>query len=70
VSEEQRSSEEDVPWVARFADLVKCIDQGILALGHERNVEVDCRAIVRVTLANPVARDGIPLVLNNHVVPR
>jgi hypothetical protein len=53
--------------VARLADLVKCVDQFVLALGLERNVEVDRRAIGRVT---QLSGDSFPLVLYNHVIPR
>jgi hypothetical protein len=66
----ERSSEEDVLWVPGLADLVKGIDQGVLAVGLERNMEVDRGAVGRVTHADPVVRDGIPLVLYKHFVPR
>jgi len=52
------------------ADLVKRVDQGVLTLGLERNVKVDCGARRRAAQALPVLRDGVPGVLDVHVIPR
>ena len=41
-----------------IADLIECDDQGILAVGLERKVEVDCGIGGRRTKTLPVGRDG------------
>ena len=57
-------------WVPGLADLKKGVNQRVLTVRLESNVEVDGGAIGRLTKADPVVRDGIPLVLHKHVVPR
>jgi len=61
---------EDVLWMPGAADLVKLVYQGVLTLGLERNVKVDCGVRRRAAQALPVLRDGVPGVLDVHVVPR
>ena len=51
-----------------LADLVKDVDQGVLVLGVESNMKIDCDVVARGAQAEPVVRDGIPLVFYNHVV--
>ena len=60
----------DVLWMRRLADLIKCVNQGILTVGLERNVKVDCGAGRRVAQALPVLRDGAPRVFDVHVALR
>ena len=60
----------DVPLMRRLADLIKCVNQGVLTVGLERNVKVDCGAGRWVAHALPVLRDGVPRVLGVHVAPR
>jgi hypothetical protein len=55
--------------MAWTANLIQCLDQGILVLGLEGNAEVD-RCVVRwMTQVLPVAREGIPKVFDTHVAP-
>ncbi len=60
----RRSVEGDALWTPGSADLVERVNQGFLAVRHERNVEVDGGASGRVTEGLPVGRDGIPGVLD------
>jgi len=56
-----------MPWIA---DFVECLNQGILAVGLERNVEVDGGAGGRGTKTLPVGRDGVPRVHDTYVTPK
>jgi len=67
---EERCGGESVPWMLGTADLVERIDQGIFAVGLERNVEVDRGAGWRAIQILPVLRDGMPRVFRAHVFPR
>ena len=60
----------DVPWMARFTDLINRINQCVLIVGLERNVEIDSGTRGRVAMVLPVRWDGVPRVLDVHVVPR
>ncbi len=59
-----------MPWVLWIADLVKHINQGVLAVGPNRNVDVDRGAGGGVTQSLPVGRGGVPHVLHTHVTPK
>ena len=52
-----------------LADLVQGVNQCVLVVRFESNIEVDGGIVGRVTKADPVVRDGIPLVLYKHVAP-
>ena len=67
---EQRSIDEYLLWVPGLADLVKDVNQGILLVGLECYMEIDCALVGRGTQAAPVVRGDIPLVFDNHVAPR
>ena len=67
---DQRSSEEDFLWVPGLADLVKDVNQGVLLVGLECYMEIDCALVGRGTQAAPVVRDDIPLVFYNQAAPR
>jgi hypothetical protein len=56
--------------VPGLADLLKCVAQGILAVGLERNVEINCGAIGRVAQGDPIVRGMNPLVFYKHFTPR
>ena len=43
-----------VLWATWIADLIECVNQGILVVGHEHNVEVDGGARWRVSDCLPV----------------
>jgi len=60
----------NVPGMPGFTDLVDGVSQGVLTLGLERNVKVNCGARRWAAQALPVLRDGIPGVLDVHVIPR
>jgi hypothetical protein len=55
-----------MPWAA---DLVENVDQGVLTLGLERKIKVNCGTGRRAAQAPPVLRDGVPGVHGVHVVP-
>jgi hypothetical protein len=59
----------DVLWMARGADIVEDVDQGVLTVWLECNVKVDCGAQRRAALSLPVLRNGVPGVLGALVVP-
>ncbi len=61
---------EHVLWVSGIADFVERIDQGVLAVGLKRKVEVDRGAGGRVTQSLPVGRGGIPRVFHTYVIPK
>jgi hypothetical protein len=52
----------DALWMLWIADFMECVDQGVLAVGLERNVEVGCVA-GRRTETLPAGRDGAPHML-------
>ena len=54
----------------RLTDFVKGVSQCVLAVRFESNIEVDGGTVGWVTQADPVVRDGIPLVLYKHILPR
>ena len=56
-------------WVPGLADFVKGIYQCVLTVRLESNIEIDGSALGRATQADPVVRDGIPLVLNKQIIP-
>ena len=56
-------------WVPGLANFVKGVYQCVLTSRLERNIKVDGGAFGRETQADPVVRDGIPLVPSDHVVP-
>ena len=56
--------------VSRLADFMKGVNQCVLTIRLESNVEIDGGVLGGLTQANPVVRNGIPLVLHKHVVPR
>ena len=66
---QQRSDEVDVPWMPRVADLGKGINQGSLPVWLECNVEVDCRPVGCVSQTLPVYWNGVPGVLDQHLIP-
>ena len=53
-----------------MADLMKDVSQGVLLVGLESNMEINCGTDGRGTQASPVVRGDVPLVFYNHVVPR
>ena len=67
---EHRSSEDGLLWVSRLADLKKDVSQGVLLVRLESNMEIDRGAVWRGTQADPVVRDGVPLMFYNHIAPR
>ncbi len=64
-----KSDGKDVLWMPRRADLVEHRNQGILAVGPERCVEVDGGTGGREAQILPVLRDGFPSVLHSQIVP-
>ena len=56
-------------WVSGLADLVKRLNQCVLKMRLESNIEVDGGAVGRLTQADPVVRDSIPLVLYKYIAP-
>ena len=61
---------EDVPWMPRVADLGEGVNQGALSIGLKCKVEVvnHCPGgCVSQTL--PVGWNGIPGVLDLHIIP-
>ena len=56
--------------MARSADLVECINQGVLVVGLKRNVEVNRGTRGRVTQRHPVGRGGRPCVLHTFIIPK
>ena len=67
---DQRSSEEDLLWVSGLTDLKKDISQGVLLVGLESNMKINCGFVGRGTQADPISRDDVPLVFCNHLVSR
>ena len=67
---EQRSSEEDLLWVSGLTDLKKDMSQGVLLVGLESNMKINCGLVGRGTQADPISRDDVPLVFCDHLVPR
>jgi hypothetical protein len=55
--------------MARVADLVERVDQGIFPVGLERYTQVDGRMGWGTTLVFPLLWDGSPCVLHSHVIP-
>ena len=55
--------------MSRSADFVYGVNQGVLIAGLECNVEINRGASGRETTALPVGWDGIPGVLDTHVIP-
>ena len=53
-----------------LADLVNGVNQWVLTIWLESNIEVDSGAVGRLNRADLVIRNGIPLVLYKHIVPR
>ena len=53
----------------RVADFVKGVNQSVLAVGFECNTEVYRGSLGRVSLAFPVLWDGVPCMLDLHVIP-
>ena len=51
---------EDVLWMLWTANLIKCVDQGVLVLGLECYVEIDGGVSGWVTQVEPVLWDRIP----------
>ena len=66
---EQRSSEVDVPWMPRVADLGEGVSQGSLLFGYECDVEVYHLPGVRVSQTLPVGGSVIPGMLDPHLIP-
>lgn len=66
----KRDGVEDVLSVCRVADFIEHINEGVLMMGLERDVEVDCGAGRRAAYAFPVRWNGRPRVLRVHVIPR
>jgi hypothetical protein len=62
--------EEDVPWMARVADLIEGINQGALLVRLECDVEIDRGSRGWVAQTLPVDRNGMPGVLDLNVIPR
>jgi hypothetical protein len=54
----------------RVADLGNGINQGVLLFGPECDMKVDPGASGWVTQSLPVDRNGMPGVLDLHVIPR
>lgn len=65
---ERTSGGEDMLWMLGVADLVERVNRGAHLVRLECNVEVDRGAGGQVAQAHPVLRDGIPRVLQAHVV--
>ena len=63
------SALDDVLWMPRAADLVQRVDQGVLMKGLESNVKVDRGVESRMAQTLPVLWDGVPGVLDTHIVP-
>ncbi len=55
--------------MARRANLIECHNQGILAVGLECYMEVDCGTSRWEDQALPVLWDGFPSVLHCQVIP-
>jgi hypothetical protein len=53
----------------RRANLIECLDQGILVVGPERDMEVERDTSRREAKALPVVGDDFPSVLNFHFIP-
>ena len=51
------------------ADLVKGVNQSALPVGLQRDVEFNHRPSGRVTMTLPVGWDGVPSVLDQHLIP-
>ena len=56
--------------LARLADLIEGIDQGTLLVGLECNIEINCGVRGWVAQTLPVDRNGMPGVLDLHVISR
>jgi hypothetical protein len=69
VSSCMRKGMKDVLWMARGADIVEDVDQGVLTVWLECNVKVDCGAQRWAAEDLPVLRDGVPGVFGALVVP-
>ena len=61
---------EDALRMPGTADLVKCINHGILVLSLKCNVKINGGVSRWVTQVLPVHRDRIPVVLHMDVIPR
>jgi hypothetical protein len=59
-----------VPWVPRVADLGDGVNQGALLFGLECNIEVNGGSGRWLAQTLPVNWNGIPGVLDPHVIPR
>ena len=59
-----------MPWMPRVADLGDSVDQSALPFGPECNVQGDSGAGGWVAQTLPVDWDGIPGLLDLHVIPR
>ncbi len=62
-------SGESVPWAPGLADIEESINQSILAVGLERNGEVDGGVSGRGTQILPVGEGDLPHVLHTWVTP-
>jgi hypothetical protein len=51
------------------ADLIKRIDQCVVAVRLEGDVQIDGRPRMRVAVVFPPLGNGVPRVLHPHVVP-
>jgi hypothetical protein len=64
------SGEENVPWMARVADLGDSVNQDALPFGPECNVKLNPGTSGWVAQRLPVDWNGMPGVLDLHVIPR
>ena len=67
---EGESDEDDVLLVPGVANFVECVGQGVLAVGLECEVEVDCGVGGRGTKTLPVGQDGVPRVPHTYITPK
>ena len=56
-------------WMFRRANLIECLDQGILAVGPECHMEIELDTSGWEAQALPVVGDGFPSVLDFHFIP-
>ena len=53
-----------------ITDLIESVNQGVLAVWLERNAQVNGRTDRGMTLVFPVLGNGVPRVLQSHVLPK
>ena len=59
-----------MPWVTGIAELILRVNQGVLAVGLKRNVEIDRGAGRRVNQRHQVGQGGVSRVLCTSVIPK